>query len=166
MTPHHTPISWPFRAPGRSPWTYPHPDCGVEGSGTQPAVLDRAHLSLLVSRRPLGGGGAGESRCCVCRPCPAPGPPPGSLGAALCRVDSGCPWATLPKGKGGASGGPPATYRPCFCPCSHLFSLETKPLLPALPPHPSLGRCSVYSPPACGLPAQGGSALSSWHRPS
>lgn len=131
MTPHHTPISWPFRAAGRSPWTYPHPDCGVEGSGTQPAVLDRAHLSLLVSRRPLGGGGAGESRCCVCRPCPAPGPPPGGLGAAPCRVDSGCPWATLPKGKGGASGGPPR----------HIQAL----LLPVFPPF----QPGNQAPPAC-----------------
>lgn len=76
--------------------------------------------------------------------CPGPalpqGPPgeSGSCPGVGWTVDARGP--PLPKGKGGTSGGAPLPHTglaSARVPTSS--SLETKPLLPALPPHPSLG---------------------------
>lgn len=152
MTPHHTSHRLAFQGPGPLLLDIPHPDCGPWGSGPQPAVLDKTHLSLLGLQGPLGGGGMGESRCPMRQVLPVPGFPSWESGGHPPKWEGwGIRWAPLPH-RGLASARVPtfSAWKPSP---SCLPSSESRVLL-----HP-LTSCMGSSSP-------GRSVLSSWHRPS
>ena len=110
--------------------------------GHSPLYWTKLTCPCWVSRAPWEGEGWEKAGALCARSCPSPGSPPGSLGA------------TLLNGKDGASGGPLCHIEALLLPESPPFQPGNQ--APLACPHPSLGCCSIHSPPAWGLPAQGG----------
>lgn len=118
-------LSGPQAAPLTMPWR------GV-GLSSRPG---QSSLVLDGLQGPLGRGVMGESRCPVCRPCPAPAPAPGS------RVHRWMPAGHPPKGEGWGIRWAPR----------HTQAL----LLPGSPPL----QPGDQAPPACPPPSSGSRVL-------